>query len=253
MPHYRSVIGVSHFVVTGILLVLSILFISAFHGQTDIEIGAIGSILTLIYGFFMHALFKFLEQKYLRFKELMGEMSGYLEAIYRLAQLTGDRKLTTRLRDAIEALTRDLTRLDPSEYTRTQHHIGTLYRALAPLRPRRPYQVNAHTRIIEHLGKISAAREKLELFGSRHIVGETKLVLLLATGLLIGMLIALSLLAHPFIVVITFTLIMLILFVTHLMFAMDTLSYGGSDIRERNLGQLRDQLRHAPARARKTS
>ena len=98
--------------------------------------------------------------------------------------------------------------------------------------------------MIQCLNRISESREKIEIFGDRYLVGETKLILVFS-GIIFAFMILLISFSGLNIIhfVIGVLLVLIIAFVTKLMFDMDDLSYGDFSMREDNINSLIKEIK----------
>jgi hypothetical protein len=125
----------------------------------------------------------------------------------------------------------------PDNYHRTQKGIPSLYRSFSGLKVNNKEQNNIHNRFFQLLSAISTSRESLELFGHRYLVGEMRLIYMIFTGAL-SLLILLLTLGHPLLRVLGVILVLLLIFISRLLFMLDRMEYGGRMLSMRILGSL---------------
>ncbi len=238
---YKEVIGWKAIIFSILLLSLFTVGLSYLTHNLTFELGLIASLFTFVYGFFLNSIFKFLDGKATRFRESMAVFQGTILAIGSMIHTFPSDEKNKVKKELVSFLNRFIQER-PDNYHRTQKGIPSLYKSFSSLKIRNKEQNNIHTRFFQLLSTVSSARESLELFGHRYLVGEMRLIYVVFTGTL-SLLILLLTLGHPLLRVLGVILVLLLIFISRLLFMLDRMEYGKAYVIDENLKQLIEQLK----------
>jgi len=236
---HNTIINVKALLIFLVAIAVVLIVAKTMSKDIPIETGILGTMYTFFYGLFINSIFKFLDEKYMNVRELLGDLIGKSQSLYNVALLTANEKLIKFMKKDIAAFLKTFNDLTPEKYYQNQTHIDTLYRDLKYFNVKTPKHAQEYSRMIQFIDGLSTTREKLEIFGKKHINGETRFILI-STSIFYFLLIA----------VITFTsiniyinlvgvlLILMVTFVILLMFNLDNLSYGTYYTKFKNIDEI---------------
>lgn len=217
------------------------LSIGVFKSQIPLEFGIIASMFTFIYGFFLGSLLSFIERKYVKFKDSMAFLNGQILSIYGMVSLSKNKKFKDEIGKELIGLSRSFIKLSPEQYERNQDYILRLYSIMKRYKVKTDAEKNIHNRILSALLDLSVARERLEVFGDRYLVGETKVIFIFSSAVLLFIVLYLSSVS-PLLQIIGVFLAILVVFISNLMFDLDDFEYGYLTIRADNIEALIDDI-----------
>lgn len=226
-----------------LFLTIALIITKVVDSSIPIETGILGTVYTFFYGLFINALFKFLDEKYLNFRISLGDVIGKTQSVYNVALLTNNKKFISRIKHELTTFIRSFNTLPETKYYLNQHHINRIYDCTRELKVKTPKEAQEYSRILSYIDGISSSREKLEIFGSKHLTRETKWVFI-STTILYIMVIALITFAKIslYINIIGILLIGMVIFIAILMINLDTMSYGMYYVKTKNLEELADMI-----------
>ncbi len=239
---YKKIIGWKSLLLFISLLAVVTIGLSFFIGDISLELSIIASLFTFVYGFFLNSIFKFVDGKASRFRDYMGQFQGGALAIGSMLPLTNQPKFINEMKKALSSFLGMFITENPDDYHRTQKKIPTLYTAVAYYSIKTEEDKQIYSRILQQISALTSNRESLELFGHRYLVGEMKIVYLVFTGVLSVMILLLTL-SHPSLLILGFILVLLLIFVSRLLFMLDQMAYGREYVIDENIKQLIRQLK----------
>ena len=193
--------------------------------------------ITFVYGFFLSSLFTFLQRKYMDFVQNMADMSAAVQTLSDLALLSGQKKFVATFRKALIRFAASLKELSPRQYAHNQVLIDTIFSALKGFKIAAKRDEALYSRMIQIAGQLATSRERAELFGERYLVGESKWLLLLLTGIVCSAILLLSLRSW-YLLLFGAILILSLVFIVQLLFNVDRMRYGKMKIRTANIDDL---------------
>jgi hypothetical protein len=204
-----------------------------------IETGILGTMYTFFYGLFINSIFKFLDEKYLNFRTFLGDLIGKAQSLYNIALLTGNEKFIKNVRAELISFIRSFNTLPATKYYLNQYHINKLYNTTKELKVRNRKDSTHYSSAISSIDGLSVAREKLEIFGNKHITKETKLIFVSTTILYIIVIAFITFAkANIYMNLTGVLLIGMVIFIALLMINIDDLSYGLYYVKTKNLEEL---------------
>ncbi len=239
---YKKIIGWKSLLVFVSLLAVVTIGLSFFIGDISLELGIIASLFTFVYGFFLNSIFKFVDGKASRFRDYMGQFQGGALAIGAMLPLTKQPTFIREMKKSLCSFLGMFVSENPDDYHRTQKKIPSLYSAINYYSIKTEEDKQIYNRILQQMTALTANRESLELFGHRYLVGEMKIVYLVFTGVLSVMILLLTL-SHPSLLILGFILVLLLIFVSRLLFMLDQMAYGKEYVIDENIKQLVVQLK----------
>ncbi len=239
---YKKIIGGKSLVVFVSLLSGATIGLSFFSGYISLELGIITSLFTFVYGFFLNSIFQFVESKANSFRDYMGQFQGGALAIGAMLPLTKQPLFIREMKKELCSFLGLFVTEDPNEYHRTQKKVPMLYDAFANYSIKTEEDKQIYLRMIEQICTITINRESLELFGHRYLVGEMKMVYIVFTSVLSVMILLLTL-SHPSLLILGFILVLLLIFVSRLLFMLDRMEYGKEYVIDKNIKQLVVQIK----------
>jgi hypothetical protein len=232
-------------IIIGFVIFLGLLIILArtFNNEIPIETGIIGTMYTFFYGLFINAIFKFLDEKYVHVRIFLGDLIGKTQSLYNLALLTENKIFIKNVREHLVKLLESFNHLRPEKYYENQHYIDDLFMDTKSLKVEKPKQVQQYSRIIQLMDHISITREKLEIFGKKHIKDETKFILISTTVLYLILIAVMTFTSISLYVnIVGVILVLMVVFVMILMFNLDNLSYGTYYIKTKNIDEIIEEI-----------
>ncbi len=226
-----------------LFLTIALIITKIVDSSIAIETGILGTVYTFFYGLFINALFKFLDEKYLNFRIALGDLIGKSQAIYNVALLTNNKNFISKTKSELATFIRSFNKLPETKYYLNQHHINNLYENTRELKVKTARESQHYSRILSHIEGLASSREKLEIFGSKHLTKETKWVFISTTVLYI-MVIAFITFAkvNLYLNIIGILLICMVIFIAILMINLDTMSYGMYYVKTKNLEELAEMI-----------
>jgi hypothetical protein len=234
---HRKIVGLKKISFIIFVLILSMIGISVMNQEVSLEVGIIGSIITFIYGFFLSSMFKFVEDKYIKFSSNIGMLSSNIQSLYNLVLLANDNKLRLKVRGALVKFIESIKALKPDKYGQSQDVVNELFQIFKNFKIRTKNDTNIHSRILHCIMLISSDREEIEVFGHRYLTGELKL-LFLSFPVILSMIILAVTMYNPYVLIVGIVLILVIILTSYLLLDMDNLSYGEYKMNKENLNSL---------------
>lgn len=239
---YNKVMGQKKFFFLVFLLLLSFIGLAIISKEVTVQIGIMGTIITFIYGFFMDGLFKFIEAKYLVFKQNIANISANSQSLYNIAILYGNKKLLSSIKKPLIEFLMSIRDADPEQYDKNQHFIDDLFMTLSPLKPKHLNEANCHREMLRMIQNLSSNREQLEVFGDKYLAGEMKFLFLLFPFVIVLLVILISV-HNPFLMVFGFIIIVVLVFNAYLIHDVDNLHYGNYHFNRSNINDLLENIR----------
>jgi hypothetical protein len=206
--------------------------------EIPIETGIIGTMYTFFYGLFINSIFKFLDEKYVNFRTYLGDLIGKSQALYNHALLTDNKKYITNMRRELTEFIISFNTIKATRYYLNQYRINLLYAATKELKKNKKNDAE-YSRTLSLIDDLSTTREKLEIFGSKQITKETRLIFISTTIIYIVVVAFLTFTTASFYMnLIGALLIIMVIFVTIMMFNLDDLTHGTYYIKDKNLEEL---------------
>jgi len=240
MPH-KKLINIKMLLWFVLLLTIALIITKMVNMDIPIETGILGTMYTFFYGLFINSIFKFLDEKYLNFRVYLGDLIGKAQSLYNVALLTRNEKFIQHMRSELISFIKSFNVLPATKYYLNQYHINKIYSTTRDLKIKTRKDSTHYGSILSSIDGLSVSREKLEIFGNKHITKETKLIFISTTVLYI-IVIAFITFAKANIYM-NFTGILLIgmvIFIAILMLNIDDLSYGLYYVKTKNLEELID-------------
>jgi hypothetical protein len=207
--------------------------------EIPIETGIIGTMYTFFYGLFINSIFRFLDEKYMNFRVYLGDLIGMSQAIYNHALLTKNKKYVERMREELIEFIKSFSKIKATRYYLNQYRINKIYAATEELKLNNEKNKTVYSRTLSVIDNLSATREKLEIFGSKQLTKDTRIIFISTTIIYIVVIAFLTFTEMSFYMnLIGVLLIVMVLFVTMMMFDLDDLSHGTYYIKDKNLEEL---------------
>jgi uncharacterized membrane protein (DUF485 family) len=131
--------------------------------------------------------------------------------------------------------------LPATKYYLNQYHINNIYKATRDLKIKNRKDSTHYSSILSAIDGLSVSREKLEIFGNKHITKETKLIFLSTTVLYIIVIAFITFAKANIYMNLTGALLIgMVIFIAILMLNIDDLSYGLYYVKTKNLEELVD-------------
>jgi len=211
--------------------------------EIPLETGLIGTMYTFFYGLFINSLFKFLDEKYMNFRTYLGDLIGKSQALYNHALLTGNQKYIANMRKELTDFIKSFNNIKATRYYLNQYRINLLYQATKELKVTNRKDSSEYSRTLSLIDDISTTREKLEIFGSKQITKETRMIFVSTTVMYIVVIAFLTFTTPSlYMNIIGALLIIMVIFVTIMMFNLDDLTHGTYYIKDKNLEELVDMF-----------
>ena len=238
MPH-NKLINIKVLLIFFIFIAVLLIITKTVSGDIPIETGILGTMYTFFYGLFINSIFKFLDEKYTNVRELLGDLIGKSQSLYNIALLTDNKKFIGQIKNDLLGFLKTFNDLKPEKYYENQYYIDKFYHDLRIFNVKTAKNAQEYSRMIQLIDYLSITREKLEIFGKKHIKGETKFILV-STSLLYFLLIAVITFSsiNIYINIVGVLLILMVAFVILLMFNLDNLSYGTYYIKSINIEEI---------------
>ena len=242
MPH-KKIFSIKLVLWLVIFLTIALITTKIIDSSIPIETGILGTVYTFFYGLFINALFKFLDEKYLNFRIALGDLIGRIQSIYNVALLTNNKKFIDKIKIELVIFTKSFNQLPETKYYLNQHHINRIYDTTRELKAKTPKEAQDYSRILSYIDNLAGSREKMEIFGSKHLTKQTKWVFI-STTILYIMVIALITFTkiNLYMNIIGILLICMVIFIAILMINLDTMSYGMYYVKTKNLEELADMI-----------
>jgi hypothetical protein len=241
MPHKKLNVKILIWAVLALTILLIVT--KVISTEVSLEIGLIGSMYTFFYGLFINSIFKFLDEKYLNFRIYLGDLIGKAQSLHNIALLTCNEKFINKTKSELIAFISSFNTLSATKYYLNQHHINRLYDHTKDLKIKSRKDSSHYASILSHIDGLSVAREKLEIFGNKHIVKETKIIFICTTVVYIIVIAFMAFTnASIYLNLIGVLLIGMVIFISILMLNLDDLSYGLYYVKTKNLEELVDMF-----------
>jgi hypothetical protein len=242
MPHKR-IINTKMFIWLVLALVIVIIATKIINSSIALETGILGTIYTFFYGLFINAIFKFLDEKYLNFRIALGDLIGHAQSLYNVALLTNNKKYIDKIKIELSSFVRSFNKIPETKYYLNQHHINRVYETTRELKVKTAKDAQQYSRTLAYIDGLASSREKLEIFGNKHLTKETRWVFITTTVLYI---LVISLITFAqinlYMNIIGILLIGMVIFIAILMINLDTMSYGMYYVKTKNLDELADMI-----------
>jgi hypothetical protein len=240
MPH-KKLINVKILLWFVLLLTIALIVTKMVNMDIPLETGILGTMYTFFYGMFINSLFKFLDEKYLNFRVYLGDLIGKAQSLYNVALLTGNEKFIKHVRTELILFIKSFNTLPATKYYLNQYHINKLYNTTHNLKIKTRKDSTHYSSILSAIDGLSVSREKLEIFGNKHITKETKLIFISTTVLYIIVIAFITFAkANIYMNLTGILLIGMVIFIAILMLNIDDLSYGLYYVKTKNLEELVD-------------
>jgi hypothetical protein len=239
---YGSILGLKKIFMVIILITVSFFAIGMFEEEISPQLGVLTSIITFVYGFYLNSLFNFIQKKYNDFTVNMSDLSANAQALFNLAKVSGQKKFMEEVNFKLAELVDLLKDLSPRNYYQTQKCVDGIFQSLNNYKITNKKQEVLLARIINVIRDLSISRERVELFGVRFIVGETKFLFFTLTTLVCLSILSISFklsIMLLFGLVLIFSLVFFSIFLLNL----DRNKFGKEKVRVANLNQLLDGIK----------
>lgn len=238
MPH-NKIISIKLVVLFVVLLVTLLIVAKTLSKEIPIETGILGTMYTFFYGLFINSIFKFLDEKYMNVRLLLGELIGKSQSLFNIALLTKNKIIIADMKKNLIEFLRTYNELKSEEYYKNQIYIDIIYKGLEKYNPKIPKQIQLYSRMLQFIDSLSVTREKLEIFGKKHIKGEIKFILISTTILYLVLISVITFTSiNLYINIVGALLVIMVAFVILLMFNLDNLSYGTYYIKSKNIDEI---------------
>lgn len=219
-----------------LVLIITIIITKTIKLEVPLETGIVGTMYTFFYGLYINSLLQLLDEKYINFRILLGDIIGKAQSIYNITLLLGNKQLKRNMRKEIITFLKSYNELPPEHYYDNQYDIDGMYSVLMNLKIKNDKDAQNYSRILQLIDEMSCAREKIEIFGTRHLTPETKIVVMATTTVFL-IIIAFITLAHPdlYLNILGALFVLMVIFVMIFMFNLDKLSYGTYIIKTKNI------------------
>lgn len=234
---YQHIIGLRRFVAIAAFLFAIALYLALFHYEVPAETALFVSVITFVYGFFLSSIFTFLQRKYMDFVQNMADMSASIQTLHDLSLLSNQQRFIATMRESLVRFAISLKELSPRQYSHNQELFDTIVSALKKFRIANKRDEVLYSRMIQIASQLATSRERAELFGDRYLVGESKWLLLLLTGIVSSAILLLSLRSW-YLLFFSAILILSLVFIVQLLFNVDRMRYGKMKIRTANIDDL---------------
>ena len=204
-----------------------------------IETGILGTMYTFFYGLFINSIFKFLDEKYMNFRTYLGDLIGKTQSLYNHALLTNNQKYIKHMRDELIDFIKSFNAIKATRYYLNQYRINRLYDVTRDINFKNKKDERIYSATLSLIDELSATREKLEIFGSKQITKETRLIFISTTVIYIIVIAFLTFSkANVYMNIIGLLLIIMVISVTIMMFNIDDLTHGTHYIKDKNLEEI---------------
>lgn len=242
---HNKIISVKLIILFVIFLGVLLIVAKTFSKEIPLETGILGTMYTFFYGLFINSIFKFLDEKYVNVRLLLGDLIGKSQSLFNVVLLTKNNNLIMRMRKNLIEFLRSYNELKPEYYYNNQIYIDKLYSNLKDYNPKTPKNVQEYSRMLQFIDGLSTTREKLEIFGKKHLKGETKFILISTTILYLILISVITFTSiNLYINIVGVLLIIMVAFVIVLMFNLDNLSYGTHYIKSKNIEEVIEEIQH---------
>ena len=201
--------------------------------------------ITFIYGFFISILFSFIIRKYHYVKNAFIKINACLIGIYQLALSTKDKEFIASVKQNIKTF---LKRLEPleffsKEFLETQKQVYPFYKSLQVLKKVDGKKSQYLSRIIQLINNLVQAREELETYSRKYLVGILNFLFILVNVLIIGVfMVRVLTTTNAFDFIIAVGVIIVALTTLIFFYDLDDLSYGEYSLKYFNFKQLEEML-----------
>lgn len=227
------------------LIIISGVLIAArtLNNEIPLELGILGTMYTFFFGFFINSIFKLLDEKYMNIRIFLGELIGNAQALFNICLLTGNKKFVSQMKNDLIFFLKSFNENDSEKYYMNQVYIDKFFKNLKLIKIKTPKQSQEYSRIINTITNLSIVREKIEIFGKRHIKKETKFILYSNTIIYLLMISIMTFSSgNIYINIVGVLLILMVLFVVIFMTKLDNLSYSSKYIKDKNIEELIEEI-----------
>jgi hypothetical protein len=242
MPH-KKMMNMKVMLWLVIIFTIGLIVTKTVSMDIPVETGILGTMYTFFYGLFINSLFKFLDEKYVNFRTYLGDLIGKVQALYNCTLLTNDDKYIKRIREELIAFVKSFNAIKATRYYLNQYRINLLYAITREFKIKNKKDEKIYSETLSLINDLSATREKLEIFGSKQITKETRLIFLSTTVIYIIVIAFLTFSKESiYLNLIGALLIIMVIFVTIMMFDVDDLSHGTYYIKDKNLEEMAELM-----------
>jgi len=229
------------------VLAVAIILSKTINLQIPLETGVVGTMYTFFYGLYINSLLGLLDEKYINFRILLGDIIGKAQSIFNITLLLGDNDIKKKMRKELISFLKSYNELPPERYYDNQTDIDRIYSSLMNIKIRNDKDAQNYSRLLQLIDDLSSAREKMEIFGNKHLTPETKIVVIATTTVYL-LIISFITLSHPdtYMNIMGSLFILMVIFVMIFMFNLDNLSYGTYIIKTKNIISIIHQLEGDP-------
>lgn len=244
--HHNKLINIKVIIIFIVAVAAMLIVAKTMSKDIPIETGILGTMYTFFYGLFINAIFKFLDEKYINVRILLGELIGKSQSLFNIVLLTGNKRLIESTKIDLTGFLRSFNEINPERYYKNQFYIDNLFRNLKHLKVKTPKEAQEYSRILQFTDNLSTTREKLEIFGKKHLKRETRFILI-CTSIIYLVLIAVMTFTsiNIYINIVGLLLILLVFFVMMLLFNLDNFSYGTYYIKSKNIEEIITDIKNA--------
>ncbi|MEM4637410.1 MAG: hypothetical protein QXK76_00080 [Candidatus Woesearchaeota archaeon] len=227
------------------LIIISGVLIAArtLNNEIPLELGILGTMYTFFFGFFINSIFKLLDEKYMNIRIFLGELIGNAQALFNICLLTDNKKFVSQMKKDLIFFLKSFNENDSEKYYMNQVYIDKFFKNLKLIKIKTPKQSQEYSRIINTITNLSIVREKIEIFGKKHIKKETKFILYSNTIIYLLMISIMTFSSgNIYINIVGVLLILMVLFVVFFMTKLDNLSYSSKYIKDKNIEELIEEI-----------
>lgn len=156
------------FVITFLgVLAVTIIISRVVKLQVPLETGIVGTMYTFFYGLYINSLLQLLDEKYINFRILLGDIIGKAQSIYNIILLLGNKNITRKMRGELIYFLKSYNELPPERYYKNQDNINNMYTVLRDIKVKNDKDAQNYSRVLQLVDDLSSAREKIEIFGRK--------------------------------------------------------------------------------------
>jgi hypothetical protein len=221
------------------VLIVTIIISRTVNLEIPLETGIIGTMYTFFYGLYINSLLNLLDEKFINFRLLIGDIIGRVQSIYNISLLLGNKNVTKKMKKELVLFLKSFNDLPPEKYYHNQENIDRMYTLLKDYKIDNDKDSQNYSRILQLIDDLSIAREKMEIFGRRHLTTETKIVVIATTALYLIIIAFLTLAStNIYLNILGSLFVLMVIFVMIFMFNLDNLTYGTHTIKTKNIESL---------------
>jgi ABC-type multidrug transport system fused ATPase/permease subunit len=240
---HKKLINVKWILSFVLFVTVALIVTKTVNMEIPVETGIIGTMFTFFYGLFINSMFRFLDEKYMNFRIYLGDLIGMSQALYNHALLTKDKDYIAKMREELSGFIESFSKIKATRYYLNQYRINRLYVATKELNLKSEKNKTEYSRTLSLIDSLSTTREKLEIFGSKQLTKDTRLIFIVTTTIYIVVIAFLTFTNMSLYMTITgILLIVMVIFVTLMMFDLDDLSHSTYYIKDKNLEELVDMF-----------